>query len=187
VTEADRAATGRAVGEGADVDEVAAFNAMPADRLETHLLACCAAPAWAARIAADRPYRDRAEIVSAADAAARSLSWSEVRQGLSAHPRIGERARGGSPEAAWSRREQSAAAQSGDDATRAALVEANRAYEDRFGHVFLIFASGRSQAEILAAARERLANDDETERAVVAGQLRRIALLRLERLLDALR
>lgn len=169
------------------MQEVAAFNAMPADRLEEDLLACCAAPAWGAGIVAGRPYRDRAQIIAAADAAASGLSWADVLKGLSAHPRIGERAPGDSREAAWSRREQSAASGGGDDATRAALAEANRAYEDRFGHVFLIFASGRTQAEILAAARERLGNDDRTERAVVADQLRRIAVLRLERLLDALR
>lgn len=169
------------------MDEVAAFNALPADRLAGDLRACCAAPAWGARIAAGRPYPDRDAIMAAAEAAACALSWDEVLTGLSAHPRIGERAAGDSAEAAWSRREQSAAAGSADDATRAALVAANQAYEERFGHVFLIFASGRSQAEILAAARQRLGNDEAAERPVVADQLRRIALLRLERVLDALR
>ena len=164
------------------MDEVEAFNSMPADELEKELLACCAAPAWGAAITAGRPYRDRASILDAAD---HPLSWPEVREGLSAHPRIGERAQGDSKEAAWSRREQSAAAES-DAATEAELIAANRAYEDRFGHVFLIFASGRSRSEILAAARERLGNDDETERAIVAEQLRLIARLRLGRLLDAL-
>ena len=52
--------------------------------------------------------------------------------------------------------------------------------------MFLIFASGRTQEEILAAARERIGNDERTERAVVTDELRRIALLRLERVLDAL-
>jgi 2-oxo-4-hydroxy-4-carboxy-5-ureidoimidazoline decarboxylase len=165
---------------------VEVLNAMPADRLEEDLLACCAAPAWAAEIVAGRPYADRAAVLAAADAAGRDLSWAEVSKGLAAHPRIGERAQGESRDAAWSRREQSSAAATADDSSKKALIEANRAYEDRFGHVFLIFASGRSQAEILAAARERLANDEETERAIVTDQLRRIALLRLERLLDAL-
>jgi 2-oxo-4-hydroxy-4-carboxy-5-ureidoimidazoline decarboxylase len=168
------------------MDRIEAFNARPGEGLEADLLACCAVPAWAARLAAERPYADRAAVLAAADRFARELSWSDVLKGLSAHPRIGERADGDSKEAAWSRREQSAAAGSGDDETRAALVAVNRAYEDRFGHVFLIFASGRSQAEILAAARERLGNDEETERRIVAGELRKIALLRLERLLDAL-
>jgi 2-oxo-4-hydroxy-4-carboxy-5-ureidoimidazoline decarboxylase len=183
------------------MDAIAAFNALPAERLEADLLACCAVPAWAARIAAGRPYRSRNDLLAAAGAAARAWSWDDVRVGLAAHPRIGERARGGSREAAWSRREQAAAlsrgeqgaalsrgeppaAGGGDDATASKLALANRAYEQRFGHVFLIFASGRTPEQILAAARARLANDDATERAVVADELRRIALLRLERLLD---
>jgi 2-oxo-4-hydroxy-4-carboxy-5-ureidoimidazoline decarboxylase len=168
------------------MDAVEVFNSLPAARLEDDLLACCAAPAWGAAIVAKRPYRDRLEIISAADAAARALSWDEVLAGLAAHPRIGERAAGDSQEASWSRREQSAAVHSADELTKAALVDANRAYESRFGQVFLIFASGRTQEEILARARERLENDEETERAVVAEELRKIALLRLERVLDAL-
>lgn len=164
------------------MDGVEAFNAMPAGELEKELLACCAAPAWGEAITAGRPYPDRSGILQAAD---HPLGWADVLKGLSAHPRIGERAQGDSKEAAWSRREQSAAAES-DAATEAELIAANRAYEDRFGHVFLIFASGRSRAEILAAARERLTNDEETERGIVAEQLRLIARLRLERLLDAL-
>lgn len=165
---------------------VEVFNALPAERLEAELLACCAAPAWGAVIAAKRPFADRAELLAVADAAGRDLSWPDVLAGLSAHPRIGERAAGDSKEAAWSRTEQSAAAQSADDRTKAELIAANREYEERFGHVFLIFASGRTQAEILAAARERIGNDEATERAIVTGELRKIALLRLERVLDAL-
>jgi 2-oxo-4-hydroxy-4-carboxy-5-ureidoimidazoline decarboxylase len=143
------------------------------------LRACCAAPAWGAAILAGRPYPDRAAVLAAADAAARALSWDDVLLALAAHPRIGERAAGDSREAAWSRQEQSGAGRS------AGLVAANRAYEERFGHVFLIFASGRSQEEIVAEATRRLENDRETEREVVKDELRKIALLRLERVLDA--
>jgi 2-oxo-4-hydroxy-4-carboxy-5-ureidoimidazoline decarboxylase len=169
------------------MDAVEVFNTLPAVRLEEQLRACCAAPAWGAAILAKRPYRERSAIIEAADAAARALTWEEVRVAGSAHPRIGERASGDSAEASWSRREQSTAARSADELTKAALADANRAYESRFGHVFLIFASGRTQEEILAAARERLGNDEETERVIVADELRKIALLRLERVLDALR
>ncbi|SDT79301.1 2-oxo-4-hydroxy-4-carboxy-5-ureidoimidazoline decarboxylase [Actinoplanes derwentensis] len=165
---------------------VEVFNALPSERLAEELLACCAAPTWGAVIAAGRPFADRAGLLAVADSAGRDLSWADVLAGLSAHPRIGERAAGDSKEAAWSRAEQSAAAQSADDLTRVELIAANRAYEERFGHVFLIFASGRSQAEILAAARERLGNDEAAERAIVTGELRKIALLRLERVLDGL-
>jgi 2-oxo-4-hydroxy-4-carboxy-5-ureidoimidazoline decarboxylase len=168
------------------VDAVETFNALSTARLEGDLLACCAAPAWAAEIIAKRPYRERSEILAAADAAFRRLSWDEVLTGLAAHPRIGERAAGGSKEADWSRREQSAASETAGGETSRALIDVNRAYEKRFGHVFLIFASGRTQGEILAAAQERLDNDDATERAIVTGELGKIARLRLERVLDAL-
>ncbi|MEU8813248.1 2-oxo-4-hydroxy-4-carboxy-5-ureidoimidazoline decarboxylase [Actinoplanes sp. NPDC048796] len=167
----------------ARMDAVEVFNSMPAVHLGESLTACCAAPTWGATVVARRPYRDRAAILAEADAASRALSWEGVLTSLAAHPRIGERAAGDSAEAAWSRIEQSTAAE-GDD--RAELARVNQAYEEKFGHVFLIFASGRSQAEILAAARERLGNDEQTEREIVSDELRKIALLRLERVIDAL-
>ena len=68
----------------------------------------------------------------------------------------------------------------------AGLAAVNRAYEERFDHLFLIFASGRSRTEVQAAARERLGNDAASERAIVAAELREIAPLRLEKVLDAL-
>jgi 2-oxo-4-hydroxy-4-carboxy-5-ureidoimidazoline decarboxylase len=159
-----------------------AFNELSAADAERELRACCAAPAWAAAVAAGRPYPTREALLVAADAAVRALTWADVEKALAAHPRVGERPAGDSREAAWSRREQAGAG--GGAAMAAAMAEANRAYEQRFGRVFLVFASGRSSAELLAAARERLGNDEETERAVVVEELRKIVLLRLERLVD---
>jgi 2-oxo-4-hydroxy-4-carboxy-5-ureidoimidazoline decarboxylase len=158
---------------------LAEFNALPPAEAERELLACCAAPAWAKAVAGGRPYPDRMALQAAGDAAARRLTWAEVVQALSAHPRIGERPAGEGREAAWSRREQAGA---DDPSVADALTAANREYEERFGHVFLIFATGRSAAEMLAAARARLAHDEAAERPVVQEELRKIALLRLERL-----
>lgn len=167
------------------MDGLAVFNALPAERARAELRTCCAVDTWAAAVADGRPYPGKKDLVAAANAAARALTWTDVQKGLSAHPRIGERAHCAGRDAAWSRQEQSAAA-AADPGGRAALVDANRKYEAKFGHVFLIFASGRSQTEILAAARKRLGNDVATERAVVAEELRKIAVLRLERLIDGL-
>jgi 2-oxo-4-hydroxy-4-carboxy-5-ureidoimidazoline decarboxylase len=160
---------------------LARFNALPAAEAEHELLACCAAPAWAREVAAGRPYPDGDAVDAAADAALRRLPWADVAQALAAHPRIGERPTGTDRESAWSRREQ-AGVDTADATTRAALAQANREYEERFGHVFLIFASGRSPGEMLAAARQRLTHDEETERRVVHEELRKIALLRLRSL-----
>jgi 2-oxo-4-hydroxy-4-carboxy-5-ureidoimidazoline decarboxylase len=105
-----------------------------------------------------------------------------VTQALAAHPRIGDRVEGASAEAQASRREQS----SMDDAdadVRAALLEGNRAYQERFDHVFLIRAAGRSPEEMLAELRRRLGNDVDTERAETTEQLAQITRLRVEGLL----
>jgi 2-oxo-4-hydroxy-4-carboxy-5-ureidoimidazoline decarboxylase len=160
------------------------FNAAPAAELTPTLLACCDVPHWAATVRDDRPYADLDALLATADRAARRFSPADVDRALGAHPRIGEQPDRDGAEADWSRDEQSSVGR--DPATQRALAEGNRAYEERFGHVFLIFASGRSPDEILAAARQRMGNDEAAERAVVADELRKIARLRLERLLDAL-
>lgn len=159
------------------------FNAAPDDVASEMLAACCDVPSWVDAVREGRPYADAAEALDLADKAARSFSPADVDRALAAHPRIGERAAGASTEAAWSRQEQSGVSR--DEDTRAALVDGNRAYEERFNRVFLICASGLSGEQILASLRDRLGNDDATESAVVADELRKIALLRLERLLDS--
>jgi 2-oxo-4-hydroxy-4-carboxy-5-ureidoimidazoline decarboxylase len=157
------------------------FNTAPAGELLPALLACCDVPRWAEAVLASRPYADRPALARTADAAARELTPAEVDRALAAHPRIGERAEGGHAEAAWSRQEQAGVATSGD--VQQALADGNRAYEERFGRVFLICATGLGAEEILASLRERLGNDDESEARVVADELRKIALLRLDRVL----
>jgi 2-oxo-4-hydroxy-4-carboxy-5-ureidoimidazoline decarboxylase len=164
--------------------ERARFDALPGPRAEEELLACCAVPEWARKVAAGRPYADLPSLLEAGSAALAELSWDGVLTALSAHPRIGERAAGDSREAAWSRQEQ-AGASGADPAVGEALRAANLAYEERFGHVFLICATGLSSAEMLAAARARLENDEETERAVVRRELDAIVRIRLRKLVES--
>jgi 2-oxo-4-hydroxy-4-carboxy-5-ureidoimidazoline decarboxylase len=161
---------------------LAQFNSLPQIDAERELQACCAAPTWAHGVASGRPYADVDGLLRAADEELRRLEWTEVEAALSAHPRIGQRAAGDERDAAWSRREQ-AGVGAADAETVVALRAANEAYEQRFGHVFLVFATGKSASEMLSAARERLDHDAETEHRVVRGELGKITRLRLERLL----
>jgi OHCU decarboxylase len=103
------------------------------------------------------------------------LSDEEWLEAMRAHPRIGER--GGADSA----KEQSRAMEA-SSLTLAELAAENRRYEERFGHVFLIFASGRSAEEILAEVRRRIGNDPGAELREAKGELRKIARLRLSRL-----
>jgi 2-oxo-4-hydroxy-4-carboxy-5-ureidoimidazoline decarboxylase len=157
------------------------FDSEPPDRAVEALRACNAAPRFAAEIVAGRPFRSVETLVARAEQVARGLPWDEVAMALAAHPRIGDRVEGSTVEAASSRKEQSSMARA-DDEVRTALAEGNRAYEERFDHVFLIRASGRTPEEMLAELRRRLGNDEESERAEVTEQLAQITALRVREL-----
>jgi 2-oxo-4-hydroxy-4-carboxy-5-ureidoimidazoline decarboxylase len=158
----------------------------PLDRLnvaepaeaERELLACCASRRWADELLARRPYHDLAGLRRVSHAVLAELGWPDVEQALGAHPRIGERAAGDGREAGWSRGEQAGVAGS-SARTAEDLAAGNVAYEERFGHVFLICATGLTGEQMLAALRERLGNDPDAERDVVRAELAKIVDLRL--------
>ncbi len=110
------------------------------------------------------------------------LDWADIEQALAAHPRIGDRASGTGQEAAWSQQEQLTAADRSAQA-EADLYSANLAYEQRFGQVFLIYATGRTSDEIVAEARRRSANDLAAEQDEVRRELAAIVRLRLAKTL----
>lgn len=145
------------------------------------LRSCCASSRWVEAVAARGPYEDLGGLVRAGESALAGLTWEDVTEALAAHPRIGERAAGTGREAAWSRGEQSGTA-GADRAVLEALREGNAAYERRFGHVYLVCATGRDAGELLALLRERLGNDEETERKAVRDELSKIVALRLAKL-----
>jgi allantoicase len=153
------------------------LNALPPDEAEAELLRCCGSPAWARRMAEVRPFASRAALENAADLTWGALPPAGWRAAFAAHPRIGEKTAPG-----WSREEQSGAAAAGD-ATRARLAEAQRAYEARFGHLFLVCATGRGAEELLALLERRLSNTADLELRVAADEQRKITRLRLGKLL----
>ncbi|MBL1076472.1 2-oxo-4-hydroxy-4-carboxy-5-ureidoimidazoline decarboxylase [Nocardia sp. 2] len=160
------------------VDE---FNGMDTGLLRPTLLDCCDAPDWVDALLNSRPYANLDSLLTTADKAARALTPADVDRAVAAHPRIGEQAPGASRGSSWSREEQSGIET--DVATVAHLKSANRLYEKRFHRVFLICATGLSTSEILATLLLRLSNDEATEAEVVAVELRKIALLRLRRVI----
>lgn len=160
---------------------LADLHAMPIEQAEQALLACCGSTRWAREVAARRPFTDPGDLQATARDVWEGLDPADHLEAFAAHPRIGERAAAHGTSAAWSAREQ---AQIGDEAATArALAEGNAAYEQRFGHVFLIRAAGRSADEVLAALQQRMGNDPEAERQVAAGQQAEITALRIDRML----
>lgn len=154
---------------------LAELNALPDGEAVGVLLGCCAAPGWAMRVAAGRPYATLDDLLAAADAAWAARDPGDLDAAMAGHPRIGERSLSG-----WSRQEQSGVGS--DDKTSTVLRDANAAYEDRFGHVFLICATGRGPGEILAELDRRMANDPGTELQVAAEEIGKINAIRLRKL-----
>jgi OHCU decarboxylase len=154
---------------------VSEFDDLPAAHAAELVRPCCGAARWVAEMVARRPFGTLEQLLEESDDVWWSLDPDDWREAFAHHPRIGERASG------WSAGEQAGVADASAD-VRAELAAANDAYEARFGHVYLVRATGRSADELLALARARLANDAEAELRVAAEEQRQITRLRLEKL-----
>ena len=158
-----------------DLDD---FNRL-SDPDRMHLLfEVCSSTLWARRVLDAAPFRDVDALLDQADRVLADLPDAEIDAALDGHPRIG-----GPVDDASSAREQAGVTTAGDD-IRAELAARNRDYDDKFGYVYLVCASGRTAEELLAILTERLENDPDTERRVMRGELNKINRLRLQRLLS---
>jgi 2-oxo-4-hydroxy-4-carboxy-5-ureidoimidazoline decarboxylase len=167
--------------------ELEQLNAMPASEAAEALRSCCGSSKWVAAMVARRPFESSEALLSAADELWRATGPADWDEAFAHHPRIGGRETRASvsPTArAWSAGEQDAADRSGAE-ERAALAAASVAYELRFGRIYIVCASGRSAAEMLADLETRLGNDPERERLVAMKEQGKITALRLRKLVAA--
>jgi 2-oxo-4-hydroxy-4-carboxy-5-ureidoimidazoline decarboxylase len=175
--------------DGMSADELARFNKLTAAAAREELLACCNSAAWADRMASGRPYSSALDAARQSSAIVARLTVADLEAALAAHPRIGERkheaqptGQGSARSAQWSKREQAGVADS-DSETALALAESNLEYERRFGHIYLVCASGKTGSQLLALLRARLRNTPATEWQVVRTELQKINEIRLRDLL----
>jgi 2-oxo-4-hydroxy-4-carboxy-5-ureidoimidazoline decarboxylase len=155
------------------------LNAASDEAARKLLASCCGATRWIEEMIAARPFASRAALHAAAERSWRACGKDDLFEAMRHHPRIGERKDVPPREAA----EQAGAARA-DERIKAAIAEGNREYEARFGHIYLVCASGKSGEELLAILRARLANDPQAELAVAAAEQGKITTLRLDKLLD---
>lgn len=161
---------------------LAEWNALPAAAAVATVLSCCGSAAWAKTLTRGRPFPDESSLLFAADEVWRALTPADWHEAFRSHPRIGESsAQGASARSAdWSSQEQQAASGAAAD-IKFALIDANRAYEQKFGHIFIVCATSKSAVEILEILRCRMHNDLDTELLEAAEQQRQITQLRLKK------
>lgn len=170
-----------------EVDAVAAFDAMPPHEVAPMLEACCGSTAWVNGMVIRRPFGTLAVLLAESERLWWSLTPDDWREAFDHHPRIGETT-AATPQSGtaqdWSASEQRGAS-AGDEETRRALADGNQRYERRFGHIYLVCATGKSADELLAVLRARMENDPATELRVAAGEQAKITRLRLLKMFGA--
>jgi 2-oxo-4-hydroxy-4-carboxy-5-ureidoimidazoline decarboxylase len=155
------------------------FNALEEPAAFAALHEACASTTWAKRLLAARPYASAEELYTAGDAAMADLTEADLAEAMAGHPPIG-RPKPGDPTSAREQRGMAGAS----DALKAEMLELNLAYQEKFGHVFLICATGRTGEQMRDAVKERIGNTPEEEREIVRTELGKINRIRLARLVE---
>ncbi len=164
---------------------IAELNALDPEAAAGRLRDCCGASAWVRWMVARRPFRSLEHLLTEAEAAWRALGDDEQAEAFAHHPGIGAgetRVPVSHVASGWSAGEQRSA-QAANEGVRAALVEANAAYERRFGRIYIVCATGLRAEDILRDVERRLGNDADTERRVAAAEQAKITMLRLRKLI----
>jgi 2-oxo-4-hydroxy-4-carboxy-5-ureidoimidazoline decarboxylase len=158
---------------------LARFNALEENAAFAALHEACASSAWVRRLLAQRPYATTEDLFLASDAAMAELTTADLEEAMAGHPPIG-RPKPGDP---TSSREQRGMAGASEE-LKEEMLELNLAYQEKFGHVFLICATGRTGEQMRDAVKERIGNAPEQEREIVRAELGKINRIRLTRLVE---
>jgi OHCU decarboxylase len=163
------------------------LNSLPTSEAESELLKCCGSKRWAQRMVQARPFADLDELTTKAEEIWWALGPADWLEAFHSHPKIGEKkaaAPTSDQSSRWSEMEQAGV---GNAATQTlqALEVLNREYEEKFGYIFIVCATGKSSEEMLRILRARLENPADEELRNAAAEQARITELRLKKLIDS--
>ncbi len=162
------------------------LNELPSAEAASAFRDCCGSTVWAERMSASRPFAMLENLYTAAEDIWFALTPADHLEAFAAHPQIGSKKAAPSQKrraADWSAGEQSGV-QDAADSVREQLAEANRLYKNKFGFIFIVYASGKTADEMLAICRARQGNSVETELKIAAQEQHKITETRLNKLLE---
>jgi OHCU decarboxylase len=166
--------------------KLASLNSFTAAEAKNELLKCCGSKQWAERMSAQLPFESFDDLIAEADRVWWSLEPGDWLEAFLSHPKIGEqKAAAATSEQSkqWSEAEQAGIADA-TNSTLTTLAELNQKYEDKFGYIFIVCASGKSSEEMLAILRSRLENNPAEELRIAAAEQAKITKLRLQKLVE---
>lgn len=167
--------------------DLAWLNSLPAEEAAKELRQCCGSTRWAEELSNNRPYSTLDALIARADELWWSLTPDDWLEAFRSHPKIGEKKASNNVSAQssqWSGQEQAGVSSASQDTVNS-LASLNRAYEQKFGFIFIICATGKTSEEMLAALKERLQHDSDTELRLAAAEQAKITALRLKKLLTS--
>ena len=162
------------------------LNILSRQQLSEQLLKCCGSKAWVNKMLPFFPADDLVELLEDAEEQWFKCTEADWKEAFAQHPKIGDIAsmkEQFSSSGDWAAAEQDAV-QNASDQTLQALAEANRQYEEKFGYIFIVCATGKSADEMLGMLQTRLQNNPEMEIDVAADEQNKITILRIEKLLE---
>lgn len=167
------------------------FNILPKEKLIEELTNCCGSSAWVQKMLSFVPAEDLVELLEDAEELWWKCSEQDWKEAFAHHPKIGDTdslkkkfASTANPIAiGWASAEQCGISEANEE-TIQALIEGNRLYEEKFGYIFIVCATGKSAEEMLGILHARLTHDPTTEIEIAADEQDKITKLRLEKLLD---
>ena len=168
-------------------DDLAWLNSLPPVEAEKELLQCCGSTRWAQQMATARPYRTLENLTATANELWWSLDRNDWLEAFRSHPKIGEKKAAdpvSTQASQWSGQEQAGVTAASQE-TVDSLASLNRAYEEKFGFIFIICATGKTSAEMMSSLRERLEHDAVDELPIAATEQSKITALRLNKLLTS--
>jgi allantoicase len=165
--------------------DLAWLNSLTPEEAAKELRQCCGSRRWAEQMSNNRPYSTLESLITHADQLWWSLTPDDWLEAFRSHPKIGEKKASDKVSAQssqWSGQEQAGVSSASQD-TVDSLESLNRAYEQKFGFIFIICATGKTSEEMLEALQDRLQHDSDTELRLAATEQAKITELRLKKLL----
>jgi len=163
------------------------LNSLSPQQAANELLQCCGCKRWVEEVFSRRPYSSLEKLLTTADEVWWSLQPDDWLEAFQSHPKIGERKAAASvseQSRQWSGQEQAGVSNASHD-TVDSLAALNQAYEEKFGFIFIICATGKSSEEMLSALRVRIENNLPTELPIAAAEQGKITHLRLKKLITS--
>jgi OHCU decarboxylase len=163
------------------------LNLLSAKEAESEFLKCCGSGRWAEQMIAERPFESLDDLIAKADRVWQALEPRDWLEAFLSHPKIGGKhaaAATSDQSKRWSEAEQ-AGVSNADEQIIQTLAALNKDYEDKFGYIFIVCATGKSSEEVLAILRSRLENNPNEELRIALAEQAKITELRLKKLVGS--